>query len=227
MDLKEAIAARHSVRSYVPRPLSVTTAAELERLIAEYNERGGLHLQLVKDEPKAFDSRMGRLAFIKYGRFAGVTNYITLVGKKSPDFEEKCGYYGELLVLEARRMGLDTCWVGLTYKKIPDAFTVESGEKLLGVIALGYGVNHGKERKSKSPTAIAPQYDTAPDWFKNGIDGVLLAPTAVNQQKFTFTLDGDHVIAKAGMGFYTKTDLGIAKCHFEICSDRDESVWKN
>ena len=220
MDLKEAIVKRHSVRSYVPRPLSINSAAELERLIAEYNEQSGLHLQLVKNEPKAFDSRMAR-----YGKFSGVTNYIALVGRKTPDFEEKCGYYGEKLVLEARRMGLDTCWVGLTFKKIPDAFTVGKGEKILGVIAVGYGTTHGTGRKSKEPASVAPDYDTAPEWFRDGIDGVLLAPTAVNQQKFTFTLEGDRVRAKAQAGFYTKTDLGIAKCHFEICSGRDADVW--
>jgi hypothetical protein len=64
-----------------------------------------------------------------------------------------------------------------------------------------------------------------PDWFRRGMEAVLLAPTAVNQQKFTFSLEGNRVIAKAGLGFYTKIDLGIAKYHFEVGAGRDHFVW--
>ncbi len=61
-----------------------------------------------------------------------------------------------------------------------------------------------------------------PDWFEEGMKAVLLAPTAVNQQKFYFTLtDGDRVSAKVkGTGFYAKTDLGIVKYHFEAVTGR-------
>ena len=52
--------------------------------------------------------------------------------------------------------------------------------------------------------------------FKNGVKAALLAPTAINQQKFSFELKGDEVIAKPGIGFYTKVDLGIAEYHFEL-----------
>lgn len=55
-----------------------------------------------------------------------------------------------------------------------------------------------------------------PEWFQNGMEAALLAPTAMNQQKFLFTLSGRQVAAKAGMGFYAKIDLGIVKYHFEV-----------
>ncbi len=38
----------------------------------------------------------------------------------------------------------------------------------------------------------------------------------MNQQKFTLTYADGKVTAKAGMGFYTKVDLGIVKYHFEL-----------
>ena len=47
----------------------------------------------------------------------------------------------------------------------------------------------------------------------------------MNQQKFTFTLDGNKVTAKAGMGFYSKIDLGIAKCHFELGAGAQHFQW--
>ena len=65
----------------------------------------------------------------------------------------------------------------------------------------------------------------APDWFRKGVEAALLAPTAMNQQKFKFTLRGDTVAAKAGMGFYTKVDLGIVKYHFELGAGTDRFRW--
>ena len=66
---------------------------------------------------------------------------------------------------------------------------------------------------------------TVPDWFGRGVEAALLAPTAMNQQKFLFTLDGSKVSSKAGMGFYTKLDLGIVKYHFEIGAGRENFRW--
>ena len=63
--------------------------------------------------------------------------------------------------------------------------------------------------------------DSSPEWYKNGIEAVLLAPTAINQQKFKFSLDGEKVIAVPGSGIHTKIDLGIAEYHFDIGSDRN------
>ena len=66
-----------------------------------------------------------------------------------------------------------------------------------------------------------------PVWFKKGMEAALLAPTAMNQQKFHFTLDGNVVTAKAGLGFYTKLDLGIVKCHFEIGAQGGDWKWND
>jgi hypothetical protein len=53
------------------------------------------------------------------------------------------------------------------------------------------------------------------------MEAALLAPTAMNQQKFYFELqpNGD-VKVTCGKGFYTKLDIGIVKYHFEIVSER-------
>lgn len=59
-----------------------------------------------------------------------------------------------------------------------------------------------------------------PDWFKSGMEAAMLAPTAVNQQKFRITLSGDTVKAESLGGFYSKVDLGIVKYHFEIGAGR-------
>lgn len=220
MNLSEAINARHSVRQYKNQPLNAETISELQAEIKNCNKESGLHIQLVTDEPKAFEGFMAH-----YGKFSGVTNYIALIGKKGADLEEKCGYYGERLVLRAQQLGLNTCWVALTYSKINTAFSVKQGEKLCVVIALGYGKTQGMPHKSKSFSQVAEAAAPVPDWFKNGVEAALLAPTAMNQQKFKFTLRGGKVSVKPGIGFYTKVDLGIVKYHFEIGSGKQQLNW--
>ena len=220
MNLSEAIEARHSVRQYKNKPLEQHVVLALQTEIDACNKESGLHIQLVKNEPKAFDGFMAH-----YGKFSGVTNYIALIGKKGAGLDEACGYYGERLVLFAQQLGLNTCWVAMSYSKIKTAFVIDQGEKLTVVIALGYGETQGVMHKSKSIAQVAKADGQMPDWFKNGVQAALLAPTAMNQQKFVFTWKGDQVSAKAGMGFYTKLDLGIVKYHFEIGVGNHRFEW--
>lgn len=215
MEIMEAIKARHSVRQYEDRPIDSESLRQLQEEAEICNREGGLHIQLVTDEPKAFSGFMAH-----YGSFSGVTNYIALIGPKGADLEEKCGYYGQRLVLKAQQLGLNTCWVAMTYSKIPGAFQVGRGEKLTVVIALGYGKTQGVPHKSKAAEQVSNINANTPDWFRAGVEAALLAPTAMNQQKFTLTYDAGQVTAKAGMGFYAKVDLGIVKYHFEIGSGR-------
>lgn len=220
MNIIEAMNARHSVRQYENRALTGEQIAALQKEIEACNQEGGLHIQLVTEEPKAFDSFMAH-----YGKFSGVTNYFALIGKKSPDLDEKCGYYGERLVLLAQQLGLNTCWVAMTYKKVPGAFHIDDGEKLAVVISLGHGKTQGTAHKSKPLSDVASYAGKAPEWFEKGMEAVLLAPTAMNQQKFKFSAAGNQVTAKAGKGFYSKIDLGIAKYHFEIGAGKDQFQW--
>lgn len=128
---------------------------------------------------------------------------------------------GEQLVLLAQSLGLNSCWVGGTFKVVNRAYNVDLGQKLAAVVALGYGATQGVPHRSKAPQEVAPGYDGAPEWFKRGVDAALLAPTALNQQKFSFSLDGEEndvpvVRASTKRGAFTQMDLGIAQCHFEI-----------
>ena len=111
-DIKDAIRNRHAVREYYNRTIDASTAAQLNEEIARCNEEGGLHIQLITDEPRAFGGQMAR-----YGKFNNVKNYIALAGKKDPGLEEKIGYYGERIALKAQILGLNTCWVALTFSK--------------------------------------------------------------------------------------------------------------
>lgn len=215
MDKLEAMRNRHSVRQYLDKPIASDILEEIKKEIDQCNKESGLHIQLVVNEPKAFDSFMAH-----YGKFSGVKNYIVLAGKKAKELDECCGYYGERIVLKVQQLGLNSCWVAMTYKKIPSAFIINKGEKLTVVIAIGYGKTQGIPHKTKTMEQVSNATDQTPDWFKKGVESALLAPTAMNQQKFQFIYENDEVKAKSGVGFYSKIDLGIAKYHFEIGADR-------
>ena len=227
MTLQEAIQARHSVRAYKERPLADETVKVLVDKITELNQAGRLHMQLILNEPKAFQ---GTLA--KYGKFRNVNNYIVMAGKKADDLDERVGYYGEQLVLLAQTLGLNTCWVGLSYSKVPGTYELGEDEKIACYIAIGYGETQGVSHKIKTVEQVSNISDITPLWFKKGIEAALLAPTAVNQQKFSFEYVGTsnnrhQVRAKKGFSMigYTKMDLGIAKYHFEIGAGEVNFEW--
>lgn len=221
MTIEEAMKERHSVRRYKDIPLNEEVLTELKNEIESCNKESGLHIQLITNEPKAFDSTMAH-----YGKFSGVKNYIALIGKKSDKLDELCGYYGERVVLKAQQLGLNTCWVAMSYKKIPQVFNIGKGEKLTVVISLGYGETMGVMHKSKEPADVSDLSENSPAWFKSGVEAALLAPTAINQQKFYFKQNGNKVSAKAKLGFYAKLDLGIAKYHFELGAGKDNFDWE-
>ena len=205
---------RHSVRQYTDRAIEPEKRAVLDALTQEINRKAGLSVQIIYDDPKCFDSFMAH-----YGKFAGVRNYIALVGKKAPGLDETLGYYGEELVLKAQELGLNTCWVALTHGKSKAA--VGRGEKEVCLIALGYGVTQGVEHKSRPMQELCTCGEPMPEWFRCGMNAAMLAPTAMNQQKFRFELLPDGTVkAACGSGFYTKLDLGIVKYHFEAASGK-------
>ena len=225
--LAQAINSRHSVRRYIDKPIEENLVRILQEKVNEVNAEGNLHIQLVTNEPKAFKGKMA------YGVFSGVSNYFVMVGKKADDLSERIGYYGEQLVLLAQTLGLNTCWVGLTYNNIKEAYEKGNDEKLCCMIALGYGDDPGRNLKRKTAKQVSNASDITPKWFRDGVAAALLAPTAVNQQKFHFEYvspqgDGVHRV-KADRGFsligYTKMDLGIAKYHFEIGAGKENFEW--
>lgn len=208
MDILDIMKARHSVRQYSGRKIEGDKREALTVLVNECNLKSGMHIQIFFDEPKCFSGMMAH-----YGKFSGVENYIALVGEKNAALDEKAGYYGEKLVLKAQELGLNTCWVAMTHGK--SAAGIGKGEKQACIIALGYGVTQGTAHTSRPLEQLCNCTSDMSDWFSEGMEAVLLAPTAMNQQKFCFTLENGKVSVRAGKGFYTKMDMGIVKYHFE------------
>ena len=103
----EAIKARHIVRQYLDKPIEAEKIEAIQVCIDRCNREGGVHIQLIANEPKAFTSLMA-----KYGKFQNVSNYLAVVAPKGKPGSVTAGYWGERLVLELQMMGLRTCGVG-------------------------------------------------------------------------------------------------------------------
>lgn len=222
MDIIEAIKVRHSVRKYTSRPLEENIVSLIRDEVRKCNKQSGLNIQFLVNEPDGFS-----FCVANYGKITGVTNYLALVGPDDESTSEKAGYYGEHLVLFAQRLGLNSCWVALTYNKKKAKIKVGDREKLVCVIALGYGENYGVPHKSKNIADCATFSDNDPEWYLRGVDTAMLAPTAINQQSFKISRNGNLVKIVDTIGVYTKVDLGIVKYHFEMGAGKENFVWQD
>ena len=168
----------------------------------------------------------------------GVRNYLILAGKKSdPHLEEKCGYYGEEIVLTATAMGLGTCWVGGTFQKRACACELGDDEKLVCVITIGHTpetrsgtdalVHRAIRRKTKAAQELSTGLENSPEWFAAGITAVQRAPSAMNRQGVHFTFCGNEMVIGqcVSKGPFSLVDLGIAKYHFELGAHGGRWSW--
>ncbi|MDL2238450.1 nitroreductase family protein [Christensenellaceae bacterium OttesenSCG-928-K19] len=228
MELFEAMKARHSVRAYTGKEIEENTQDELRHVIDECNRRSGLHIQLCTGEQNAFSGFAAR-----YHGFRNVGNYIALVGARDGSMDEKCGYYGEKIVLKAQQLGLNTCWVSMaqvrhsvTQGVVSQKVSIHPGEKLLMVIAVGYGETDGFSHAVTPVEALCRLDGAMPEWFRTGVRAAQLAPFYGNRQRFHFQLYGNMVRALAGPGRYAKVELGIAKYHFESVAGQIGWQWE-
>lgn len=221
-DLETAIKQRHSVRQFLNKKIEGEVLDELRDEINKVRSETNLRFELVLNEADAFGKS-------QYGNFENCKNYIAIIGNTTENkLDEKAGYYGEKIVLKAQQLGLNTCWVALTYNKTEVSVKIKPTEQLVILIAIGYGVDGGHPRSSKSFNEVSLLEEAnCPDWYKKGIEYALLAPTAINQQKFRFDLKNGNVVSARvyGLGFCTRIDLGIVKYHFEIGAGTDNFKW--
>lgn len=216
MQIIDTIPLRHSVRKFQDKAIPDAKAAQLQYVIEGCNQKYGTHLQLILDDPQVFAGKK---------KFQNAVNYIALVGRKKDKPQEALGYCGETVVLKAQAIGLNTCWVASTYRKRKVKAQLSKGEKLYGVIAVGHGETPGKLHKERKMEKRMEAPAPAPDWFLNGMDAAMLAPTALHQQKFKFILEGENRVRLKSRGFCKKLNAGILKYHFALGAGEENFQW--
>lgn len=182
MDLKEAMQKRHMVRKYIDKSLPDDLINRINERISMNNEKHKLSMKLMINNNKGVNSIM-KLIMAK-----GVNNFIILAGDNSENLDERLGYSGADIMLYAQTLGLNTWWVGGTFNRSVSQYV--ENKKVTGIIAIGYGESQGKPHKSKMVEDVSKYNGTViPSWFISGVDGALLAPTALNKQDFGVRID--------------------------------------
>lgn len=219
MTMEEAMRSRHTVRRYTNRKIPGDVLERLRERIREDNEAQGLAMSLVTENTEAFGP------VLKLFLAKGVRNYVILAGRDGPGLDEKIGYCGADVMLFAQTLGLNSWWVGGTFsRKGVRRNAAPEAEKILGLLALGYGADQGVPHKSKRAEDVAAYDGEAPEWFAGGVEALLLAPTALNKQAFAVRGEGRRVSMTCG-GAFSGVDLGIGRYHFELGAGKENFDW--
>lgn len=209
MDMKQAMRQRHTVRKFTSEPLSVELISRLNDRVRANNERFGLAISLKVDDESALPGAL-KLFFAK-----GVRNYFVLAGSDRPGLGEDLGYASADLMLFAQALGLNTWWIGGTFSR-KNVEQAVPGKKVIGIVAVGFGATPGVAHKSKTAAEVSSYEGTAPQWFEDGVQAALLAPTALNKQCFRIVGTGNKVSVSENGGVFSGADIGIVKYHFEL-----------
>lgn len=222
----ETIRERHSVREYDGKPLARVEFDALGAVVEECARESGLDIQLVGDNPEAFN------VIARFGLIRGCRTHVAFVvdDAKAGDVgeDEAIGYWGQKIVLAAQDMGLNTCWCALCSRKKSRA-VVAPGKKIRLIIAVGHGKTQGFTRKTKSVEALSSvECAKGPAWFAEAMEAAQLAPTAMNNQNFKITLlsDGKTVCIDAPQSGLNVIDEGIVRCNFEIAANEAGADWR-
>ncbi len=216
--MRKAIQNRISVRSYSKLELSENEIDKINDLIKNINSISDLNLELLKDGSSAFKNFK-----TSYGMFSNVKSMILMKGNKQDKFlKEKIGYYGEAMIFDLTDMDIGTCWVGGTFDRT--AISLKEDEELVCVILVGHQTSSIKDelirkamhmkRKTIKERIVADK--DLPNWIKDGLESLILAPSAKNTQKAILKYEKDNLRISIDENYYFDlVDLGIAKKHFE------------
>lgn len=151
-------------------------------------------------------------------------NYIVLAGDEKEGVEERVGYASADIMLYAQTLGLNTWWVGASFNKEAVA-KLSSEHPVYGVISIGYGETQGTPHASKEDFEVCSYEGTVPDWFKEGVEYALMAPTAYNRQSFYLKGKGNEVQFTYKEGEFQGIDSGLVKYHFEAAAGKENFHW--
>jgi nitroreductase len=177
-----------------------------------------------------------------YGKVKDAPAGIAFIGNMTDaNVQEKTGYTGEGIILEATALGLATCWVGGFFKPevVTSLIKLEKEERILAVTPAGYAVNqetleervltgfgNTHKRKPISNLVTGLSENEWPEWIRSALEAARLAPSAVNRQPWGFHIEPDAItvsVRTAGPDFNVskRLDCGIAMLHIEVAAMED------
>lgn len=229
--LYPAIYERRSRRSYKPKPIEPKLLNEISTFCEEFRPFSESRAILVPHQvDKAFRGIIGPRGAPAFIAFVGHTgNY---------HIQEKIGYTGEAVILEATSLKLSTCWVGgfLRRGMLETLVDTNNSERVFAITAIGYaketeslrervmtgfGWTHRRKPLSSLVTGL-PEEDWR-DWTRCALEAARIAPSATNRQPWKFYVDRDSItisVKETGFAFNLskRLDCGIAMLHIEIAA---------
>ena len=230
-----AIPLRRSRRRYDSIELEPDQLARLRTVCGEFRPFPQARAELVTESP----DRIFRGAIGPYGKIKGATALAAFIGSMDdPYVQEKVGYLGEGIILEATAMGLATCWVGGFFRPKVAASVVGIGrnEKVLAVtpvgravenvtreeiIMTGFGLNHRRKPLAELTAGLSPS--DWPQWVKPSLEAARIAPSAINRQPWRFHVESNGITVSVDnprftFGVSKRLDCGIAMLHIEVAA---------
>lgn len=156
MDALDAIANRHSSRSFKPDPIS---KEDLEKIV----NAGRLAASGKNEQPWEFvvvtdRAMLGKIADLTdYGKFiAGASACVALFCRETMYYLEDGATAAQNVLVAATALGWQSCWVSGDKRHYAPAvgqlLSVPSGIKLIALLAIGHET-HSEPRRSKRPLA--------------------------------------------------------------------------
>jgi len=231
-----AIGKRRSRRHFDPNlPIAPEALATLDKVCNEFAPFIHARSRLVTESAKGvFKGIIG-----SYGRVKGAPAFIAFIGNMDDPFvQEKVGYTGEGIILEATALGLDTCWVAGFFRPeiVASLIEVSNKERILAITPVGYarefesleeklmtGFGRTHKRLALSKLVRGLPREKWPDWVSICLEAARLAPSAVNRQPWSFDVQDDSIIVfvrTKGLEFSVskRLDCGIAMLHLEVAA---------
>jgi len=228
-----AIFNRRSRRQFELRPLDPGLLAKMKKVCNEFHPFPEARAVLVTQGPdRVFKGVLG-----SYGKIKGAPAFIAFVGDMGHPFvQEKIGYFGEGILLEATALNLGTCWVGGMFRPevVRSLIELHKNEKVLAVTPLGYargnlslqekimvGIARSHHRKPFSELSTGLDETRWPAWIKTALEAARLAPSAVNRQPWRFNVQERSITVsvddpKDTYHISKRLDCGIAMLHIEV-----------
>ena len=231
-----AIEKRRSRRRFDPSlPLTPETLAALEKVCNQFTPYPSARSRLVTESSESvFKGVIGG-----YGKVKGTHTFIAFIGDMDEPFvQEKVGYTGEAIILEATALGLNTCWVAGFFRPeiVTSLIEVTEEEQVLAITPVGYareqesweeklmsrfGRSHNRLPLSKLVRGLPKEQ--WPNWVSVSLEAARLAPSAVNRQPWGFNVNDDNItvfVRTSGPEFNVskRLDCGIAMLHLEVAA---------
>lgn len=233
--ISELVRARKSVRTYDGTPLRDEDRARLSEYLA--------HIETPFDVPMEFRLLDAKAHGLSSPVVVGSELYAAGKIKREALAEVAFGFAFEKFVLYAASLGVGTVWIAGTMDRpaFERAMELTEGEFLPAVTPLGYPAKKRAIRDAAMRRAIkadtrapfesmffegdfaTPLTAERADEYREALELVRLAPSAVNKQPWRIVKQGDafHFYKEASLpanpkGDVQKLDIGIALAHFVL-----------